>query len=131
MDWTDILKQLFEIVIFPLLGVATIYVTYLVKLKINEVKQKLDSDIATKYFNMLDKTVCEAVLAMNQTYVEALKKEGKFDAEAQKTAFTAVYNQVISILSKDAKAYLENAVDDLTALINNKIETQIKLNKLV
>ena len=37
-----------------------------------------------KYLSMLTETITSCVIATNQTYVEALKKEGKFDLEAQK-----------------------------------------------
>ena len=130
MDWAKIVAQIFEIVIIPLLSVATLYLIYFIKVKINELKQKIESNKAKEYLDLLDKTIAEAVLAMNQTYVEALKQEGKFDAEAQKIAFTKVYEQVLKILSKDSKMYLEKAVDDLKELITNKIEAQVKLSKL-
>ena len=42
MDWAQVLKQLFELVIYPVLGVTGIYLTYLIKVKINELKQKTD-----------------------------------------------------------------------------------------
>lgn len=129
MDWISIMSQIFEIVVFPLLGVGTIYLVFLIKAKINELKLKHDSDLAKKYFDMLDKTIINAVIATNQTYVEALKKEGKFDAEAQKKAFAQTYETVMKILTDDAKEYLETAVADLTVYINNKIEAEVKLNK--
>jgi hypothetical protein len=130
MDWTKIVAQIFEIAIIPLLSVATLYLIYFIKVKINELKQKIESNRAKEYLDLLDRTIAEAVLAMNQTYVETLKQEGKFDAEAQKIAFTKVYEQVLKILSEDSKMYLEKAVDDLTELITNKIEAQVKLSKL-
>jgi hypothetical protein len=36
---------------------------------------------------MLTDTITKCVIATNQTYVETLKKEGKFDLEAQEVAF--------------------------------------------
>jgi hypothetical protein len=36
---------------------------------------------------MLNRTITECVIATNQTYVETLKQQGKFDEEAQKIAF--------------------------------------------
>jgi hypothetical protein len=38
MDWMNILSQLFEIVIFPLLGIGTAYLIMLIKSKIQELK---------------------------------------------------------------------------------------------
>ena len=94
MDWMNILAQIFEIVVFPLLGVGTLYLVFLIKAKIAELKLKHDSELAKKYFNMLDKTICDAVIATNQTYVDALKKEGKFDATLFILRFMMVSNEV-------------------------------------
>lgn len=125
----NILSELFEIVVFPLLGVGTLYLVFLIKAKISELKLKHESELAKKYFDMLDKTICDAVIATNQTYVEALKKEGKFDAEAQKKAFKQTYDTVMKLLTADAKEYLQTAVADLTVYINTRIESEVNLNK--
>ena len=37
---------------------------------------------------MLNETITKCVIATTQTYVETLKKEGKFDKTAQETAFS-------------------------------------------
>ena len=125
----NVLAQVFEIVVFPLLGVGTVYLVFLIKAKLNELKLKHNSDLAKKYFDMLDKTICDAVIATNQTYVEALKKEGKFDADAQKKAFEQTYNTVMKLLTADAKEYLETAVADLTVYINTRIEAEVNVSK--
>ena len=129
MDWMNLLTQLFEIVIFPLLGIGTIYLIIFIKVKIQELKAKKDDELYHKYLGMLEETIVNCVLATTQTYVEALKKEGKFDAEAQKLAFTKTYTNVMNILSEDAKAYLETAIGDLETYIFNKIEAEVKLTK--
>lgn len=129
MDWMMILSQLFEIVIFPLLAIGTVYLISLIKVKIQELKQKKDDELYLKYFTMLETTIIDCVIATTQTYVEALKKEGKFDADAQKIAFTKTYTNVMAILSKDAKKYLEEAIGDLETYVYNKIEAEVNLTK--
>ncbi len=78
---------------------------------------------------MLDQTIIDCVIATTQTYVESLKKQGAFDADAQKLAFTKTYTNVMKILSEDAKEYLQEAMGDLEAYVYNKIESQVKLTK--
>lgn len=129
MNWMNVLSQIFEIVIFPLLGIGTAYLIVLIRAKIQELKQKKDDELYHKYLTMLENTVIDCVLATTQTYVEALKKEGKFDADAQKIAFTKTYTNVMNILSKEAKKYLENALGDLEQYVYNKIEAEVKLTK--
>ena len=129
MNWMEILAQIFEIVVFPLLGVGTAYLCYFIKVKIAELKEKTKNEKEKKYLDMLDKTICEAVIATNQTYVEALKKAGKFDDAAQAEAFKKTYETVIKLLTDDAKEFLSTLTADLEADIQNKIEAQVNLAK--
>ena len=129
MDWMAILSQLFEIVIFPLLAIGTVYLISLIKNKIQQLKQEKDDVLYHKYLDMLEQTIIDCVLSTTQTYVEALKKAGKFDADAQKIAFTKTYTNVMAILSKDAKKYLEETIGDLETYVYNKIEAEVKLTK--
>jgi hypothetical protein len=130
MDWMLVVEEIFKLIIFPVLSIGGIYLTYLITVKINELKQKTDNEMADKYLTILNNSICDAVLTTTQTYVEALKKEGKFDAEAQKVAFEKTYNAVISILSAEAKEYLTNIYGDLSVYIMNMIEAEVNRSKL-
>ena len=125
MNWMQLLSQLFELVIIPLLGIGTLYLISLIKTKINELKMKQDNETLSKYLDMLDKTITEAVIATNQVYVDTLKEEGAFNLEAQKAAFQKTYNAVIQILTDDAKEFLEISMGDLELYIRNKIESEV------
>lgn len=129
MDWLSILGQVFEILIFPALIAAAGYFVSWVHAKKEELKAKTKNETTNKYIDMLDKTVTECVMATTQTYVDTLKKEGKFDGEAQKVAFNQTFEAVLAVLTDDAKKYLGEAVGDLTAYINNKIEANVKNTK--
>ena len=121
----DLLKQVFEVCVIPLLGILTAYVIKWIGLKSADLTEKIDNDMLDKYIRMLDKTITDCVIATNQTYVESLKKEGSFDKNAQKVAFEKTYNAVILILSEDAKEYLEESFSDLQEYITAKIEAEV------
>ena len=123
MEITELVKQIFEVCLFPLLGVLTTFLILFINKKSQELKAQTDNELYHKYIDMLEETVVNCVIATNQTYVDSLKKQGKFDLEAQKEAFSRTYNQVMLILADDAKVYLESAVGDLNAYITNMIET--------
>ena len=125
MDWLDILYKVFEVAIIPLLGAATLYLITLIDAKKKEIKDKAKSETAKKYIEMLDDTIINCVVATNQTYVDALKKAGSFDAEAQKQAFKLTYDAVMAILTDEAQIYLNEAIKDLNAYITNKIESGV------
>jgi hypothetical protein len=130
MDWAIILEQIFELIVYPVIGIAGIYLTYLISVKIKELKQKTNDELSKKYLDMLNETIASAVLATTQTYVETLKKQGKFDVEAQKAAFTQTYDAVMKVLTAEAVKYINMSVGDLETYVTNKIEANVKLSKI-
>ena len=125
----ELIAQIFEVCIVPLLGVLTAYFVKWVNAKSAELTAKSDNEYHTKYINMLNDTITNCVIATTQTYVTTLKKEGKFDAEAQKKAFTMTYEAVVQLLTEDATEYLNAAIGDLQLYITQKIEAEVQLNK--
>lgn len=129
MNWNEILQNLFVVVIIPLLGLITKYVVQFFAVKNEEIKNATDNETFKKYFDLLNKTVTNCVIATNQTYVDALKDKNAFTAEAQKEALQKTYTAIMNILSADAITYLTNATGDLQSYILNLIEAQVKENK--
>lgn len=129
MNYGELITCIFQVCIIPLLTVLTTYFVKWVNAKSAEIKVNIDDAELVKYIDMLNRTITECVIATNQTYVEALKQQGKFDAEAQKIAFQMTSKAVLDILSDDAKEYLSAAVGDLNIYITNKIEAEVNLNK--
>lgn len=121
----DLVSTIFEIVIFPLITLVSIYFIRWINEKTNFIKEESNNEYIDKYLTMLDKTIAQTVTAINQTYVEDLKKQNKFDLDAQKHAFEQVYNTVVSSLSKEAEFYLNEVITDLNAYITNKIEETV------
>ena len=130
MEWTVIVGELFKVVIIPLLALLVKYFCQFVNLKADEIKQKNDDATFQKYITMLNETIQATVIATNQTYVESLKAQGKFDAEAQKVAFQMTYDSVIKTLGTEAQKYLSEAVGDLNTYIKNAIEANVNVNKV-
>lgn len=129
MDWLNLLTQIFEVCIIPLLAVLTTYIVKYIQVKSAEITSKSENELVDKYVNMLSYTISSCVVATNQTYVESLKKQGKFDAEAQKIAFNMTLEAVLGILSEDAKKYLSEAFGDLNSYITSQIEASVNVNK--
>ena len=74
---------------------------------------------------MFEDTVINCVLVITQTYIVSLKKQGKFDVEAQKLAFEMAYNNIIAILADNVKEYLQNGIGNLQIFVNNKIKDEV------
>ena len=79
---------------------------------------------------MLGETVSKCVIATNQTYVETLKKQGKFDAEAAKTAKQMAIDKAKALITDDSKAAIETLYSDFEAYLNDAIEELVRENKI-
>lgn len=129
MDWLELLNQIFQICIIPLLGVLTTFLVAYINKKKEALKTQVDNTLYHKYIDLLSQTITDCVIATNQTYVDSLKASSTFDIDAQKKAFEDTCNNVLAILSDDAKEYLSVALGDLQAYIANRVEAEVKLNK--
>ena len=127
----ELVAQIFEVCIIPLLGVLTAFFVKWVNAKTAEIADTRKNETEKKYLNMLNSTISDCVIATTQTYVDALKKQGAFDAEAQKVAFTMTYEAVVKLLTDEATEYLNEAVGDLNLYITQKIESEVNLNKTI
>ena len=125
----ELLTQIFEVCIIPLLGVLTAFFVKWVNAKSAELIASRKNETEQKYLNMLKDTITDCVIATSQTYVDALKKQGNFDAEAQKVAFNMTFEAVFNLLTDEAKEYLTEAVGDLNLYVTQKIEAEVSLNK--
>ena len=118
MDFSNITETIFKLCIIPILGILTKWLISFIQGKINEANAKTDNELAQKYLTMFGNTVTQCVLATNQTYVEALKKEGKFDLEAQKKAFEMTKDAIIMILQGEVLDYISEIISDLDTYID-------------
>ena len=125
----EILQQIFELCVVPLLGILTTYLVKLIRKKNKELDEKVSNKISKKYIDMLADTITDCVISTNQTYVDALKEANAFDKEAQKKAFELTYNKIMNVLTEDAKEYLTTIYGDLEIYITTKIESEVKLYK--
>jgi hypothetical protein len=129
MDWFALLYQLVDVCIIPLLGLLTAYIVKYINIKSKEITDATDNKTLNKYIGMLADTITTCVIATNQTYVEALKKDNAFSLEAQKEALKLTYEAVLNVLTDEDKEYLTEFYGDLNAVIIAKIEAEVNSNK--
>lgn len=125
----EIVIQIIQVCVIPLLGILTKYLVDYLTAKRNEINSKTDNETAQKYTNMIYQTVVDCVIATNQTYVDSLKKSGSFDEAAQKEAFNRTMNAIMTILSDNAKEYITEATGDLNTYLTQLIESEVNKRK--
>ena len=78
----------------------------------------------------LENIVNKAVITTNQTFVNELKKQGKFDKEAMEEAYNKTFNSIVTSLSQSFFEYIDKEAIDIDTLLKNMIETSVDWNKL-
>ena len=130
-DFQELLKTITQTVLIPLIIALAGYAVKWINAKANEIKAKTKDEKIQKYINMLDGTITAAVIAVNQTYVDALKEKNAFTKEAQEEAFKRVWETVIATMTEEADAYISEVIGDLDEYIRTKIEEAVKENKML
>ena len=77
----------------------------------------------------LENIVNKAVITTNQTFVNELKKQGKFDKEAMQEAYRRTYESIVASLSQSFFEYIDEETIDIDVLLKNMIETSVNWNK--
>lgn len=129
MEVMNLLYQILDMCLFPLLAILTSYLVKFIQMKSEDLKAKTKNEKINKYIDLLSNTISTCVVATNQTYVEALKKNNAFTKEAQQEAFELTYSAVLSVLNEEAKFYLTEIYGDLYSYIGTRIEAEVNMSK--
>lgn len=122
MNWSEIGTQIILGVVGVVISGVGVIVTYLVNKYVSDNKLKT-------LLTSLTTLVQNSVLEVYQTYVEALKKAGSFDAEAQKQALDRCLQLIKVNMPKDLKTWLQANYSDVESYLKSMIEAQIGLLK--
>lgn len=125
----DFMPVLVQIVLIPLLTALTGIIVKWINSKANELSANTDNIYLRQVIGMLNDSISTAVVAVNQTYVEELKKENAFTPEAQKVAFEKVYQTAMNSLTEQTKAYLNTYIGDIEQYVKDRIEQEVVINK--
>lgn len=99
----------------------------LIGLFFNNLAKKFKNDKALKVISLVEDLINDVVLTIQQTFVESLKTEGKFDEKAQKEALRKAFDLVLANLTKEAKEVLDEVYGDFEQWILIQIESAIQI----
>ena len=131
MNWSELISNIFQVCLLPLLGILTRYLVDFIAMKSEEMKQKTNNETAQKYLQMATDTITACVIATNQTYVESLKAQGKFDKEAQEVAFNKTLEAVLALMNDEVKEYITEVFGDLNTYLTTQIEAAVNGTKVL
>jgi len=125
----QMLQDIFFTCVIPLLGILCVYGVTALKKYAEGIKEQTDNDLYDKYIDMLISTIETCVIATNQTYVDELKKQGKFGPEEHNIAYHKTFDAVKALLSEEAQKYLATIYGDLDFYISQLIQESVRVNK--
>lgn len=124
----EILMVLLKLVIMIVVPVATTVLTYLLKTYVEElINKNVQGETAEALKRGLD-IITDSVNYVQQTYVDTLKKEDKFSAEAQAEALEAAKNRAIELMNTDIQSAIESSYGNLDTYVTTIIESIIAKN---
>lgn len=128
LNLKDVLETILVAILIPALPLIGRYVQLWFKAKIAALQKHMDLEEENYYMRQLEEFVMTAVLAVQQTYVEALKQENAFTREAQKEAILKAKAKVQAQLTARGREVLKKAHGDYLAYIDDQIEKIILLD---
>lgn len=118
----NIISVVVTSIVLPLLSIAGAKLVQLINSKIKNNK-------AANFLSTAITIIINAVRSVFQTYVEALKKEDKFDEASQKLALLKARDIALNQMTDDVKNYITSTYGDLDTWINTNIEATINILK--
>lgn len=119
MSWNDVL---IDVVNVAFKAIITLTIPYLFSL----IAQKVKNDKVKDAMKQGEEFVVESVGMVNQTFVDQLKKDGKFDKEAQQQAFAMCFENWKMIASDKLKEAITKEVGNIDEWLTSKIEYTVR-----
>ena len=123
------LNTLMTLVILPtILAVSGFLIAWL-KQKTKEITGNIENAKIRAHVERANELVLNAVQKTFQVYVDKLKEQGKFDAEAQAIAFEKAKNTALTLISQEAKEIIAAVYGDFDEWLAATIETLVRNDK--
>ena len=132
MEFSEILNYVLYVVLTVIVPVVATYVVNLIKAKIKEsniIADATKNEDLSKIVEGALSDVMDAVLYINQIYVDSLKASGRFDEKAQEEAFNSAYVEAMNMISDEAKKVIEQLYGSFDKWLKLKIESSVNMAK--
>lgn len=132
MEFSEMINYVLYVVLTVIMPVIATYAVNLIKAKIKEsniIADATKNEDLSKIVEGALSDVMDAVLYINQIYVDSLKSSGKFDKEAQTEAFNRAYAEAMNMISDEAKKVIEQLYGSFDKWLKLKIESSVNMAK--
>lgn len=125
----EFLSTLLQAVVTAAIPICAAFLVQFLRRVSKHIGAQTDSLITKELLDEVTEAVATAVTYTSQTYVDALKKKGIFDTEAQLEALQKSKDKALSLLSESAKKVLTSIYGDLNDYLETMIEAQVRVQK--
>lgn len=132
MEFSEVLNYCLYIVLTVILPVVATYMVNLIKAKIKEstiIEEATKNENVSNLVKEALSNVMDAVLCVNQTFVDSLKKKGEFNEEAWAEAKTRAYNAALETISEESKNAITMMYGSFDKWLQLKIESSVNKAK--
>lgn len=130
MTFKEFIQQLMYLVITGILPFVTVYFANFVKSIIQKNKDNIENEQIQNLIDYAGEAISVAVMTVSQTYVDTMKRQGKFDAEAQAIAKQMAIDKAKELISREMKSAIESVYTNFDAYLDNYIETVVRESKI-
>lgn len=116
--WMDVLIQVIEALVGLLVTAGIPYLFTLLRSKVKHEKVR-------SYLYRAEDYLAAAVAMVNQTFVDQLKKDGQFNAEAQNNAFQMAMDTWTDMMGEEMKNVIMTEVGDFYTWAETQIEAKV------
>lgn len=125
----DVIMTILQVVLIATIPVIAGFVCRFLWAK----KESVETNDAYGEFGFILAQAMEAVITavsyVCQTYVDGLKKSGKFTVENQRQAFQMAYDRACLIMTQEAKDFITEVYGSFSEWLTSQIEAQVREQK--
>lgn len=129
MDFQALLQDLLYTVITVCVPIVVKYLQDFIKSKIEQIAQNTENEKITDLLYQAEDLIVNVVTSVNQTYVDVLKENGKFDEEAANKAKGMALDAIKEMLTEKMKWAIEETYKDVNAYLETAIESSVRTAK--
>lgn len=132
MEFSEMLNYILYVVITVIMPVVAKYAVDLIKAKIKEsniIEEATKNENVSNLIKEALNDVMDAVLYVNQTFTDSLKKKGEFNEEAWEEAKKKAYNAALETISEESKNAVIMMYGSFDKWLQLKIESSVNLAK--
>lgn len=121
----ELMQKMQDVILIIVGTVGTGLATWLTTVIITWLNSKIKDKKLARWSTAVTKIIMEAVQSVFQTYVEALKKEGKFTEAEQRIANEKALFIIKSQLTDELIKYIKENFGDMEVFLKEQIEAMI------